>query len=199
MTGATGHRMRVRNSASATLPPGYRLHGTVDLKRDRTQLVAIQVIAVLVVSAMVGPVLLFDLLPAGEWSVGVTIAVTVAACLVYGVVHELTHGAVLRLLCDERPTVAVRFPYLVTGSTALLGRRGFVAVALAPAVVWGAVLLVLLVVVPAPWALTVFVVTVLNFAGSSGDYVQAFAVSGLPSGALVRDDGRTTTVFLPAS
>lgn len=71
--------------------------------------------------------------------------------------------------------------------------------ALAPAVVWGAVLLVLLVVVSAPWALTVFVVTVLNFAGSSGDYVQAFAVSGLPSGALVRDDGRTTTVFLPAS
>ncbi len=36
----------------------------------------------------------------------------------FGAVHELSHGAVLRLLCDERPTIAVRFPYLVTGSTA---------------------------------------------------------------------------------
>lgn len=75
--GHTGPGVRVRHSAS--LPAGYQLHGTVDLKRDRKQLVAIQVVAVLVVGAMVGPVLLLDLLPAGGWSTGVTIAVTPAA------------------------------------------------------------------------------------------------------------------------
>ncbi len=87
--------MTVRSSADATVPAGYRLHGTVDLKRDRGQLIAIQVIAVLIVGAMVGPVLLLDLLPAGGWNTGVTIAVTVVACLLYGAVHELTHAAVL--------------------------------------------------------------------------------------------------------
>jgi hypothetical protein len=91
----------------------------------------------------------------------------------------------------------VRFPYLVTGSTAYLGKRSFAAVALAPSVVWGAVLLVLLVVVPAPLVLTLFVVAVLNFAGSSGDYVQSYSVARLPMGALIQDDGTTTTVFLP--
>lgn len=189
--------MKVRNSASSTLPAGYRPHGSVDLKRDRQQLLAVQVVAVLIVAVMVGPVLLLDLLPAGSWGTWVTVAVTVAACLTYGAAHELTHGAALRLLCDARPTVAVRFPYLVTGSPAYLGRRSFAAVALAPSVVWGVVLLVLLVVVPAPWALTVFVVAVLNFAGSSGDYIQAYAAARLPPEALIQDDGRTTTVFLP--
>jgi hypothetical protein len=189
--------MRVRNSASSTLPPDFRLHGSVDLKRDRKQFTAIQVIAVLIVAAMVGPVVLLGLLPAAGWSTWVTIVVTVAACLVYGAVHELTHGAVLRLLCAERPSIAVRFPYLITGSPAYLGRTSFIAVALAPSVVWGAVLLVLLVAVPAPLVLTVFVVAVLNFAGSSGDYVQAYSVARLPVGALIRDDGTTTTVFLP--
>ena len=191
--------MTVRNSASSTLPAGYRLHRSVDLKRDRRQFTAIQVVAVLIVGAMVGPVLLLDLLPAGGWSTWVTIFVTVAACLVYGAVHELTHGAVLRLLCDERPTVAVRFPYLITGSTAYLGRRSFAAVALAPSVVWGLVLVVLLVVVPPQLVLTVFVVTVLNFAGSSGDYIQTYSTARLPPEALIQDDGTTTTVFLPTS
>jgi hypothetical protein len=97
-------------------------------------------------------VLLLDRLPEDGWSTGVTIAVTVAASLVCAAVHELTHGAVLRLLCDERSTMAVRFPYLVTGCTAHLGRRSFAAV------------------------------TVLNFAGSSGDYVQACATARLPPG-----------------
>lgn len=191
--------MRIRNSASSTLPAGYRPHGSVDLKRDREQFVAIQVVAVLIVAVMVGPVLLLDLLPAGGWSTWVTIAVTVAACLVYGAVHELTHAGALRLLCDERPTVAVRFPYLITGSPAYLGRRSFAAVALAPSVVWGVVLLVLLMVVPPALVLTVVVVAVLNFAGSSGDYIQTYSTAKLPPGALIQDDGRTTTVFLPAS
>jgi hypothetical protein len=104
--------MKVRNSASSTLPAGYRLHGSVDLKRDRKQFVAIQVVAVLIVAVMVGPVLLL---------------------------------------------------------------------------------------VPPPLVLPVFVVAVLNFAGSSGDYIQTYSMAKLPPGALIRDDGRTTTVFLPAS
>lgn len=132
--------MWIHHSASSTLPAGYRAHGSVDLNRDRKQFTAIQVVAVLIVGAMVGPTMLLDLLPASDWSTGLTIAVTLAACLVFGAVDELTHAAVLRLLCDERPTVAVPFPYLVTGGTADLGRRSFAAVALAPAAVLGALL-----------------------------------------------------------
>jgi Putative zincin peptidase len=191
--------MNARNTTAAPTapPPGYRLHSSVDLKRDRKVATAIQVVAVLIAAAMVGLALLLDLPFASNWSTGLTIAVTVAACLVYMAVHELTHGAILWLLTGVRPTIALRFPYLTTGSQGHLGRRSFVVVALAPAVLWGASLLVTLLVVPPQLLLATYVVTALNLAGSSGDYFQAYAVARLPRTALIRDDGKATTVFLP--
>lgn len=124
--------------------------------------------------------------------------VTVAACLLFMVLHELTHGLVLWVLTRVPPTYAVRLPYLVTGSQALLRRREAVAVALAPLLLWGAVLLVLLSVVPADLFLTVYVLLALNVAAAAGDVLQAWVFGRLPQGALVRDDGRQTTVYLPA-
>ncbi|MFC5043376.1 DUF3267 domain-containing protein [Ornithinimicrobium kibberense] len=112
--------------------------------------------------------------------------------------HELTHAGLLWALTGTRPTVGVRLPYLVTGSQALLPRRTATTVALGPLVLWGLVLLGLLAVVPDEMFLTVYVLAGLNLAGSAGDLLQAWRVGRLPSAALVRDDGRRTTVHLPA-
>ena len=112
--------------------------------------------------------------------------------------HELTHAGLLWALTGTRPTVGVRLPYLVTGSQALLSRRTALTVALGPLVLWGLVLLGLLAVVPADLFLTVYVLVGLNLAGSAGDLLQAWRIARLPSSALVRDDGRRTTVHLAA-
>lgn len=56
----------------------------------------------------------------------------------------------------------------------------------------------LLVTLPSQFFFSVYIVTILNFAGSSGDYFQAYAVAKLPPTALIQDDGRVTTVYLPA-
>lgn len=183
-----------------TEPPArYRLHTAVDLKRDPKIAAAIRSVVVLVAIGAVGLAFALDLPTGGSWSTWTTVAATVTACLVYMAVHELTHGAVLRVITGARPRFALRFPYLVTGSRAYLGRRAGIVVALAPGVVWGAVLVVLLVTLPPPFFLTVYIVTALNFASSAGDYLQAYAFSRLPGTALIQDDGAVTRVFLPAT
>ncbi|WP_380166288.1 DUF3267 domain-containing protein [Jannaschia sp. R86511] len=178
-------------------PPGLLAHRTTDLKHGRSA-VAVQVVFAVVAAAAVGLALTSDLPLAGGWGAVTTWLVTLALCGVYMVLHELTHGAALRLLSDSGASFSVRFPYLSTGSDACLTKARFVAVALAPMVVCGAVLLVALLTVPAAWFLTLYVLTALNLAGSAGDLVQVATVARIPAGALVRDDGSETTVYLPA-
>ncbi|GAA2570117.1 DUF3267 domain-containing protein [Pseudonocardia hydrocarbonoxydans] len=155
-------------------------------------------VVAVVAAVMVGLGFLLDLPPTG-WDGWTTAAATALACLLYMAVHELTHGAFLWMLSGVRPTVALRVPYLVTGSRAYLDRRAFVVVALAPVVLWGAVLMVLLLTVAPQFLLTVYVVTALNFASSAGDYYQACVVARLPRSVVIQDDGTTTRVFLPAA
>lgn len=59
-------------------------------------------------------------------------------------------------------------------------------------------LVTLLLTLSSQFFLPVYIVTILNFAGSSGDYFQAYAVARLPARALIQDDGKKTTVLLPA-
>lgn len=177
-------------------PTDHRV-AAVDLEEDRGAGLLVQVGFLLVAVTMVGLALLLDLPLDSAWGGWTVALVTVLACVGYMAVHELTHGVLLWGLTGTRPTVAVRLPYLVTGSEALLTRRVAVAVALGPVVLWGLPLLGLLGVVRAELFVTVYVLVGLNLAGSVGDLLQAWRIGRLPADALVRDDGRRTTVHLP--
>ena len=180
------------------LPDSYRLHSRLDLKDDKRAATTIKVAFALTVAAMIALALVLDLPFQSTLSTGVSVSITVVACLAYMVVHELTHAVVLWWLTRERPTVGVRFPYLITGSQAFLTRGRAVVVALTPLVLYTLVLLDLFRSLPSEFFLTVYVVLVLNVAGSAGDVLQARAFFRLPPEALIRDDGEETSVFLPA-
>jgi Putative zincin peptidase len=116
----------------------------------------------------VGVALLLELPLESSWSSIFTISVTVFACLIYMAVHEATHGVVLHILTKVKPSYALRFPFLTTGNHAYLTRRSAVVVALAPAVIWGIVLVAALLTLPQDYLLTAYILLALNFAGSVG-------------------------------
>ena len=179
------------------LPSDYREHQAVDLKKNRMSAIAIQAIFVVIAVVTVIVPLLFRVPLGTGWSPFLTIPVTLVAALVYMALHEATHGVMLQLITKVKPSYRVRFPFLTTGNRAYLTRRSAVLVALAPAVLWGVVLSAVLLVVPVDFRFTAYVVLALNFAGSSGDFVEAFVVTRLPRDALVKDDGDKVRVFLP--
>lgn len=182
---------------AAELPVTYRAHLTVDLKKDKKLALAVQGIFVSIALVAVGAALLLSLPLGTDWTPIVTIFVTLAACLVYMAVHEATHGVTLQLLTKVSPSYKLRFPFLTTGNRAYLTRRSAVIVALAPAVLWGIVLLAALLALPDDYRLTAYIVLVLNFAGSAGDIVEVHVVSRQRPEALVQDDGNKVHVFLP--
>ena len=111
--------------------------------------------------------------------------------------HELTHGVFMKLLSGVKPVYFARFPFLCTGSTAYFNKKSFIIVALAPVVLWGTFLIAVLLLLPSDFFLSVYIIIGLNFAGAAGDYFQVYATSKLPSSALIQDNGKETSVYLP--
>lgn len=181
----------------SALPTGYLLHQTIDIKSERKFQLATQSFFLLIVLAAGTAALVFALPLTSGWSLWGTIAVTAISVLVYMAVHEATHGVAIHVLTGIRPFYGMAFPFLTTGSRAYLSHRSFVIAALAPCIVWGAVLLAAWFLLPADFRLTAYVVLTLNFAGSAGDFVLIGAVRGQPAGALVQDDGAKVRIFVP--
>ncbi|GAA1131863.1 DUF3267 domain-containing protein [Arthrobacter flavus] len=186
---------KVRDTAE--LPTSYVRHITIDFKKDRKFAAAVQGIFVLVVLLALGAALVLDVPAATSWGPAVTIPVTLAACLIYMAVHEVTHGIVLQLLTKVKPSYAVRFPFLTTGNHAFLTRRSAVLVALAPSVFWGIVLGLGLLTLPQDYLLSAYILLTLNFAGSAGDFLETYVVTRQQQDVLIKDDGKLIHVFIP--
>lgn len=180
------------------LPADYRLTRTLDLTKNRKLSAPIVTLAALSILGTTAISVATRVTLDSTWNPVVTVAVTLVACFAYMAAHEATHGAVLRLSTGIRPTFALRFPFLTTGCSAFLTRRAAVVVALAPSVLWGIVLAVALFVVPPDYRLSAFVLLTLNFAGSSGDFVEAYVVARQQHDAVVHDDGDVLSVYVPA-
>ncbi|AGS34827.1 integral membrane protein [Corynebacterium maris DSM 45190] len=179
------------------LPTNYHRYLTVDFKKDRKFSVTLQGIFLAVILIAVTVALIFDLPLTSGWNPVVTTLATLLLLLVYMAAHEATHGVTLRLLTGTQPSYAVRFPFLATSSPLYLTRGSTVIVALAPCLIWGAVLVTALLLVPVDLRLTVYILLALNFAGSAGDYLEAVLALRQRREALLQDEGDCVHVFLP--
>ena len=188
---------QARTRGISKLPHGYHVHQSIDLKNERKFKRAIQVVYLLVVFAAIAAALIFELPLTSGWSSWATIAVTVVAIFVYMAVHEATHGVAIHVLTGIRPFYGINLPFLTTGSRAYLNRRSFVIAALAPCVLWGIVLLTALLLLPADYRLTAYILLALNFAGSAGDFVLVAHVRRQQPDILVQDDGSKIRIFGP--
>lgn len=191
--------MNIQNNVQnmPRLPAGYQLHGIMDLKKDKKIYTSIQITCIIIVICMIGLAKWFNFPTKSSWSTGIIILSTVLMSIVYMAIHELTHGVFMKLLSSVKPVYFARFPFLCTGSTAYFNKKSFITVALAPVVLWGVLLITMLLLLPSDFFISVYIVIGLNFAGAAGDYFQVFAISKLPSTALIQDNGKETSVFLP--
>lgn len=190
--------MNSKPGSSLHLPAHYGRHRTINLRKDRRFNLWVQAISLCGVLAAVSVAVILKLPLGSTWNPWFGVPTTILAALVYLAAHEVTHGIALQWLTGDRPTYALRFPFLTTGNRAYLDRGGTVLVALAPSVLWGVLLLGALLLAPADLRMTLYVILTLNIAGSAGDYAETVVALRQPPEALIRDDGTEITVFLPS-
>ena len=152
-----------------TLPQGYVPFATIDLVHNKKQFWIVNGLSVaLCVIMLILPFLwgrsLRGFVGEGSLSALLLRLGVVAGLLAYIALHELTHGAVMKA-CGASVRYGYKVAYAYAGSDAYFTRPAYVAIALAPVVVWGIVFAVLAACLPREWFPTVWLWQLVNIGG----------------------------------
>ena len=194
----------MKQLCTTTLPKGYREYDHVNLQQDKKTATKVNVagMAVLVLMCIVAHVAIvpftefFDSLSGDIPSLMLRLAVLFFGYAAYIVLHELTHGAVMKLF----GAIKIRFGF--TGMYAYAGsefdyftKGAYFVIALAPLIVWSLILTPILFVIPRDWFWIVYFIMIGNVAGAVGDIYVVFRFLRSPRDLLVLDTGVEMFVY----
>lgn len=186
-----------------TLPEGYRPILSIDLQKDKKLALLVNGLAVLITLAMAVPMhlsrsifTLFDF-SHGYGFYWLRLGVLLVGMIVYMILHELVHGITMKAFGTKRVKYGFTGLYAFAGSEDYYRKLPYLAIALAPIVVWGVVLAFLNALVPEEWFWVVYLLQIVNCSGAAGDLYVTARFSRLPKDILVQDNGVGMTVYAP--
>ncbi|WP_142826062.1 DUF3267 domain-containing protein [Planococcus soli] len=188
----------MKNGDIFILPANYKVRRKVNLSKDKHINLVIQLCFIVIAGILMGLAFWIGFPLSNSIGLLPSLLVTVILILVYMSLHELTHAFFIKVFSGRLPSFRIRFPFLSIGSEAYFNRKKFIIIALAPVLVWGITLAALLFVVPSQIFFSVYILFIVNFAGSAGDYVQTYIALKAPTATLFQDNGIETTIYMLA-
>ena len=176
------------------LPPGCRYAGTLDFNRNKEQIRAMLIVALillfvpLIAGLVMVPPVLQHLKNPLWW--GAVLGLQVF----YIPLHELTHGIAMFLISGVRPTFGIKLPYAWCGSEVWFDRPSHILTALAPVLLWGAVFFVMAARLPRAWFWPVWLAQISNLSGSAGDIYCVWVILRMKGEVLIKDTGTTMRI-----
>lgn len=187
--------------AKQVLPEGYQEIFSVNLQKDTKIAVLVNVLAVVIMLVMAVPMhfhisisSLFDM-SQGLGVYAMRFGLLILLIVVYLVLHELVHGITMKILGTKKVKYGFTGLYAFAGSDDYYDKKSYIAIALAPIVVWGIVLAAINAVVPYKWFWVVYFIQIMNVSGAAGDLYVTVKFSRMPKDILVRDSGIGMTVY----
>lgn len=115
-------------------------------------------------------------------------------CFGYIVLHETIHLIFMKLFSKEKLHISIKFPISV-GSNGKFSKSQFIIVVLAPVIILGVILILLMLFSPKEYTFFLTILLILNFAGSGGDYLQVFEMRKYSNDTFFQDSSNETTVY----
>lgn len=187
---------REKQYCFTALPEGYAESFKIDLQADKKLALIVNGIGfiIMAVCLAIGCLIVSPIVFVEDFGVITWIAL-LAAIVVYMVLHELVHGITMKYFGSKKVKYGFTGLYAFAGSEDYYAKVPYIIIALAPIVVWGVVLFVLCLLVPAKWFWFVYFIQVVNISGAAGDLYVSWRFSKLPADILVRDTGIAMTVY----
>ncbi len=187
--------------SQATLPVGYKEILSVDLQKDKRLMLAVNgaAIAIAAIMAVIGIMIRPISLSLGSEGLNrlmISLVIISVGTVVYMVLHEAVHDIFMRCFSEVKPHFGFTGIYAYAGSDAYYGKLPYIIIALAPVVIWGIVLLVLNIFIPA-FFWPIYFIQITNISGAAGDFYVTLKFMKLPADILVRDTGVSMTVYAP--
>ncbi|MBO5024227.1 MAG: DUF3267 domain-containing protein [Clostridia bacterium] len=186
---------------SLSLPEGYGKILEIDLQKNKKLMILVNGIALVIMLAlaMLGAYIVPIDTFFGDGEVWyaplIKLAVMMLGYVAYIILHELVHGVFMKHFSGVKPKYGFTLIYAYAGSEAYFNKRSYIIIALAPVVIWGAVLGVLCAVLPQSWFWVVYFIQIGNISGAAGDFYVTLKFLKLPKDILVNDTGVAMTVY----
>ena len=182
------------------LPEGYEKIYSVDLQKNKKLSLLVNGIAVAIMILMVVPMRFLvpiraTFSPEKLGGYFGKLALTLALLVLYIVLHEAVHGIAMKICGTKKVKYGFTGLYAFAGSSDYYGKGAYIFIALAPVVLWGAVLAVVNVFIPPEWFWVVYFIQINNISGAAGDFFVTVKFSRLPKDILVQDYGVGMTVY----
>lgn len=178
------------------LPENYKLYQKIDFENDRKVADRLSYVTIAVALLLiVVPLLTLEINNAG-FSIWISIAVALAGCVVYSILHELIHAAFISLLVHTKAKFQWSFPYLCVGTDdGYFGKLAYAIYALAPVLILGAALLWLNITLPQKYFWCVYMIQIFNLSGATSDVYTIAKMAGTPKETIAQDTGREIYLF----
>ena len=116
-------------------------------------------------------------------------------CILYIILHEITHLIFMKIFSKEKINISIKFPTISVGSNAEYSKKQFSIIALAPVIILGIILILLILFSSKDYTFLWSILLTLNFAGSGGDFLQFLKISKYPTNTYFQDTSNETIVF----
>ncbi len=116
-------------------------------------------------------------------------------CILYIILHEITHLIFMKIFSKEKINISIKFPTISVGSNAKYSKKQFSIIALAPVIILGIILILLILFSQKDYTFLWSILLTLNFAGSGGDFLQFLKISKYPTNTYFQDTSNETIVF----
>ena len=183
------------------LPDGFVEIYSIDLKKNKKAALLVNALAIIigVALAIIGhfivPITTLFSMDSGITMYMLRYLVLVVSLILYIILHELVHGIAMKICGTKKVKYGFTGLYAFAGSNDYYDKISYIFIALAPIVVWGIILAVINIFVPAEWFWIVYFIQLSNLSGAAGDLYVTVKFSKMPRDILIFDYGVGMKVF----
>ena len=183
------------------LPDGFVEIYSIDLKKNKKAALLVNALAIIigVALAIIGhfivPITTLFSMDSGITMYMLRLLVLVISLILYIILHELVHGIAMKICGTKKVKYGFTGLYAFAGSNDYYDKISYIFIALAPIVVWGMILAVINIFVPAEWFWIVYFIQLSNLSGAAGDLYVTVKFSKMPRDILIFDYGVGMKVF----
>lgn len=180
---------------------GYEKCLVIDLQKNRKDMLFVNIFAVLIAVAMAVPMhfyIPFSTFFTGLENLGaylIRMFVLLAMMFAYLFLHELVHGAAMKLCGTKKVRYGFCGMYAYAGSEDYYSRGAYIFIALAPVVLFLAVFAVVNLLVPLSWFWTIYLLQIINVSGAAGDIYVTCRFLRMPKDILIKDVGTSMEAY----
>lgn len=183
------------------LPANYKEILSINLQKDKKLALLINIAAFVIAIVMAVPMHFY--IPINsmfDMSEGILMYffrffIFIVGAVAYIILHEAVHGIAMKMCGTKKVKFGFTGIYAFAGSDDYYDKKSYIAIALAPIVVWGIILGIINCLVPENWFWIIYFIQIFNISGAAGDLYVTAKFSKLPKDILVQDCGVGMTVY----